>query len=84
MFNPLSLITPLVNPRAWACLGQDVLRATPVLIPVYGIFLQVIVSVTTVRPNADPARLELLRQLMALDLTMLVFAFYQLGRWLRR
>ncbi len=74
MINPIQGLRALADPRNWLWISAELAKATPILIPAYAYFLDRIIALhQTANPKA-----AVLHQLVALDLTLMVFCCYQL------
>jgi len=64
----------LLDPRAWVYLSTELAKASPVLIPDYWAVLEWI----NAHHHTAKASVDVVHQLLALDLTLLVFCGYNL------
>jgi len=79
MLNPLRSMAVLVK------LGDQLLRATPILIPIYSVLLSGLHAIPIRNPNADLAKVAFLQQQIALLVTVELHLIWSLGKkFLRR
>lgn len=74
MYNPLDDLRALLDPKMWAYASAELAKASPVLTPVYWTVLEWI----NAHHHTARANVEVFRQLLALDLTLMAFCGYQL------